>query len=352
MRRRNDRLLLLPIALLAAAIEPSLAQAQQTTARTCITSIQTNIGEVKVLRKIGPKQSCPAGEDLYTWERTGFAWKDVWSPTATYKTNDAVSLGGTSYLSLVDGNVGNDPETSPAQWAILALEGAEGPTGADGATGPTGADGATGPTGATGATGPTGANGSTGPTGEPGATGPSGADGSVGPAGPTGATGEIGATGDPGATGTTGPTGDTGATGPTGVTGATGPTGTSGLFVVVIIVATFDPIADFTTRYLVPGSGRQELAAADAGTPIAIGGSLGNFRARQTAAGADPVSLTVYVNGVSTGLSCTMLGGETSCADTVDTVSVSAGDLVAVEVNAGDLADPHVHASFSLTGSN
>jgi hypothetical protein len=47
------------------------ASAQQTTARTCITDIATNIGTVRVLRKIGPKQSCPVGEDLYTWERSG-----------------------------------------------------------------------------------------------------------------------------------------------------------------------------------------------------------------------------------------------------------------------------------------
>ena len=96
------------------------------TARTCITTISTDIGPVNVLRKIGPKQDCPSGETLYTWERTGFSWRDVWSSSTTYKVNDAVSLGGTSYLSLVDDNLNNDPETSPGEWAILALEGADG----------------------------------------------------------------------------------------------------------------------------------------------------------------------------------------------------------------------------------
>jgi hypothetical protein len=57
-------------------------------------------GAMNVLRKIGPKQMCPSGETLYTWERTGFFWQDAWSPATTYKVNDAVSLGGTSYLSL------------------------------------------------------------------------------------------------------------------------------------------------------------------------------------------------------------------------------------------------------------
>ncbi|MBY0274024.1 collagen-like protein, partial [Candidatus Binatia bacterium] len=135
------------------------AHAEQTTARTCVTMIQTNIGPVRVLRKIGPKQPCPAGEELYTWQRTGFTWKDVWSPTTTYDQFDAVSLGGSSYLSLIASNVGNDPESSPGAWAILALEGAAGPTGATGATG---ADGATGATGTDGTAGPTGATGADG----------------------------------------------------------------------------------------------------------------------------------------------------------------------------------------------
>lgn len=166
---------------------PEIALAQQTTARTCIATISTSSGNVTVLRKIGPKQDCPNGETLYTWERTGFAWKDVWSSSTTYKQNDAVSLGGTSYLSLIDDNLNNDPDSSPSAWAILALEGADGATGADGD------DGATGPTGPTGPTGDPGAAGMTGPTG------PTGDDGTDGGTGPTGDPGATGATGPPGA---------------------------------------------------------------------------------------------------------------------------------------------------------
>jgi len=302
------------------------ADAQQTTARTCITSITTNIGEVTVLRKIGPKQSCPGGETLYTWERTGFAWQDVWSAATTYKVNDAVSLGGTSYLSLVDSNLNNDPETSPSEWAILALEGDTGPTGADGSDGATGATGATGDAGATGATG---ADGASGPTGAEGAAGATGADGA------------------------TGPTGADGADGVTGPTGPTGATGSSGIYVIIIFVATHDPIADFTTRYLAVGSGRQEADVDDAGTPLAIGGTIGDLQVRQTVVGADPVSATIYVNGTATGVACTIAAAATTCSDTANTEAVVAGDLVTIEVNAGDLGDPHVHASFSLTaGSN
>ena len=188
--RRVSSGVVLAVACITLAVDT--ARAQQTTARTCITTIDTTNGPVKVLRKIGPKQDCPVGEDLFTWQRTGFNWKDVWSSSTTYNQYDAVSLGGTSYISLVADNLNNDPETSPSEWGILALEGAAGPTGVVGATGPTGAPGSTGATGDAGATGPTGTNGNIGPNGPTGATGP------------TGVTGDIGATG---ATGVTGPTG-------------------------------------------------------------------------------------------------------------------------------------------------
>jgi len=319
-------------ALAAIAIVAPDAKAQ-TTARTCITTIETNIGKVRVLRKIGPKQTCPAGEDLYTWQRTGFEWRDVWDSATTYKLNDAVSLGGTSYLSLVDDNLNNDPETSPAAWGILALEGAAGATGATGPTGATGATGATGETGAPGATG------DPGPTGDPGA---------AGAAGPTGPTGDPGAAGDPGATGPTGETGDAGPTGDPGPTGATGATGSSGI-VIIIIVATDFPIADFSTSYLAIGSGRSEAAPADADSPLPVGGTLGNLRVHVTASSADPASATVYVNGTATAVTCTIASGDTDCPETMSTVPVVAGDLVTVEVSTGDWGDGHVHASFTIS---
>jgi hypothetical protein len=73
--------------------------------------------------------------------------------TTNYGLHDAVSSGGSTYVSLVAGNVGNTPSLSPLQWAVLA---AQGPAGPAGAQGPAGAPGATGATGATGAAGPQG----------------------------------------------------------------------------------------------------------------------------------------------------------------------------------------------------
>jgi hypothetical protein len=74
--------------------------------------------------------------------------------TTNYGLHDAVSFNGSTYISLVAGNVGNTPPLSPTQWSLLAAQGVAGPTGATGPAGPVGATGATGTAGATGPQGP------------------------------------------------------------------------------------------------------------------------------------------------------------------------------------------------------
>jgi hypothetical protein len=74
--------------------------------------------------------------------------------TTNYGLHDAVSFGGSTYISMVAGNVGNTPSSSPVQWALLAAQGAAGPAGPQGAAGVAGATGATGGVGATGPQGP------------------------------------------------------------------------------------------------------------------------------------------------------------------------------------------------------
>ena len=76
-----------------------------------------------------------------------------YASTTNYARNDAVSYGGSTYISLVAGNVGQTPSSSPTYWAVLA---AQGPAGPAGATGPQGATGPVGPAGAPGAMGPQG----------------------------------------------------------------------------------------------------------------------------------------------------------------------------------------------------
>ena len=108
-----------------------------------------------------------------------------------------MSLGASSFLSLIENNVGVEPGSDPKAWGVLALEGEAG------ATGPAGPRGVAGPVGATGRTGTPGSTGPTGATGDAGATGPAGAAGAAGPKGDTGAAG---------------PKGDNGAEGPAGDT--------------------------------------------------------------------------------------------------------------------------------------
>jgi hypothetical protein len=76
-----------------------------------------------------------------------------YASTTNYALHDAVSFNGSTYVSLVGGNLGNAPDVSPAQWALLA---AQGPVGPVGATGPAGAPGTAGVTGAVGPVGPAG----------------------------------------------------------------------------------------------------------------------------------------------------------------------------------------------------
>jgi hypothetical protein len=112
-----------------------------------------------------------------------------WSIGTPYAIGDAVSESGSSYIALA-ANTSIDPATdvagSGSNWAVLALKGNTGATGATGSTGPQGPIGLTGPQGPIGLTGPQG------PTGPTGPSGPTGATGATGPSGPTGATGATG----------------------------------------------------------------------------------------------------------------------------------------------------------------
>lgn len=92
----------------------------------------------------------------------GLTFQGSWSNANTYNLNDAVSYNGSSYISLVAANVNNEPDTSPSQWAPLALQGAQGAQGPQGLTGAMGPQGPQGPQGATGATGPQGPAGASG----------------------------------------------------------------------------------------------------------------------------------------------------------------------------------------------
>src|SRR6185437_5614252 len=91
----------------------------------------------------------------------GMTFRGAYSSTTNYALADGVIYGGAGYVSLVDGNHGNTPDQSPADWALFASggigpQGPAGPQGPQGLTGPAGPQGPSGATGATGATGPQG----------------------------------------------------------------------------------------------------------------------------------------------------------------------------------------------------
>ena len=89
----------------------------------------------------------------------GLTWQGTYVSTTNYAANDAVAWQGQSWLSLHGTNHGNEPESSPSDWALLAAMGATGPQGVQGVQGPQGAQGPVGPQGAKGDTGDTGAQG-------------------------------------------------------------------------------------------------------------------------------------------------------------------------------------------------
>ena len=148
-----------------------------------------------------------------------------WGNASKYLKVEIDPAGGNNFSVLANSELVSVP------YALYAVNGTPGPTGAQG---PIGQTGATGAIGATGPGGPQGPIGATGPQGPIGLTGPAGPIGPQGPIGQTGATGAIGATGPAGPqgpiglTGPAGPAGPIGQTGATGAIGATGPTGPQG----------------------------------------------------------------------------------------------------------------------------
>jgi len=57
------------------------------------------------------------------------AWRGAWSSLTSYNAFDAVSYNNASYISRVNANGGNVPDSSPSQWGLLAAAGGSGPAG-------------------------------------------------------------------------------------------------------------------------------------------------------------------------------------------------------------------------------
>jgi hypothetical protein len=122
----------------------------------------------------------------------GFTFRNAFSSSATYATNDVVTFNGSTYVAIVaNGPSNSNPDVNPA-WTLMAQQGATGaagPAGSAGATGPQGPQGSIGTAGAIGPQGPAGSAGTNGAQGPQGFTGPQGPQGATGPQGPAGAAG-------------------------------------------------------------------------------------------------------------------------------------------------------------------
>lgn len=57
---------------------------------------------------------------------TNFTWQGAWDSMSTYANGDAVSLNGSSYIYISTTNGNSNPETTPADWGILAEQGSPG----------------------------------------------------------------------------------------------------------------------------------------------------------------------------------------------------------------------------------
>jgi hypothetical protein len=64
------------------------------------------------------------------------SFQGTYSGSTTYAQGDIVAYNSSSYVSLINSNTGNEPDTNPSDWALLAAQGPTGATGATGAAGP------------------------------------------------------------------------------------------------------------------------------------------------------------------------------------------------------------------------
>jgi Collagen triple helix repeat (20 copies) len=345
----------------AHAPELEIALAESGTGTVGPQGIQGETGATGAQGPVGPQgEAGLQGAAGISGTGGGIVYQGTYDAGVSYGVGDVVQSGGSSWVSLVAGNVGSTPGSSALTWGVLATAGAQGPAGAAGATGPQGAMGLSvpGPVGPQGVAGPLGAvgpagspglvyqgayssagnyalgdvvvfggasyvsltgfnvgqtpgvsaaywgtltaqgpAGAMGPQGVEGATGVQGLLGPVGPPGSTGAQGAQGIAGEAGGQGIPGTAGAQGLSGPMGPEGSAGPVGMS-----------YQGAYDSTVNYRVgdgvlwQGAGWVSLIANNHGnTPSLSPGDWGMFAASGVAgaAGAQGSAGTAGLNGLN-----------------------------------------------------
>jgi hypothetical protein len=267
----------------------------------------------------------------------GLNWKGSWSSLSAYTLNDAIGYDGASWFS-VSASTNQQPNISPAYWALLASQGAVGPEGPQGPQGPQGISGATGPQGPQGATGATGPQGPQGPQGISGATGPQG------PQGISGATGPQGPQGPQGVSGATGPQGSQGISGATGPQGPEGPSISAASYNASTKIITFnkDDGNDIDiTGVTFSSNWYGEYSGAPLVSPVVL--NSGSFAIGD---GAEALGTDMFVVGNeagrnSTGTTSSIFIGKNSGSDSVDSQTV-----VFIGTDAGSNANNIYQSNF------
>lgn len=103
----------------AAALSASNASTSETNAATSETNAAASASAAATSEANAAASAAAA-------EVAKIEWQGAYNAGTTYATSDAVEFGGSSYISLVDSNTGNQPDVSPAQWDLLAQKGADG----------------------------------------------------------------------------------------------------------------------------------------------------------------------------------------------------------------------------------
>ena len=174
--------------------------------------------------------------------------------------------------------------------------------------------------------------------------------GKAGPRGPAGPVGTAGATGPAGTAGATGPLGPAGAAGKDGLNGAQGLPGTSGSTAPALLFGNAS-VTPGTMTYSGPGTGPTgSEAGAQVPVPPGAGLTARDFSAAVKAAvgAGQTVALSLNLNGVPTGLGCTVTGPATTCESGGNTtVALPSGGKIAVVVTSSAGA-PNTAVSYGM----
>ncbi|MGA7156433.1 MAG: DNRLRE domain-containing protein, partial [Acidobacteriaceae bacterium] len=101
-----------------------------------VTGVEGPVGSSGATGAAGPAGPTgpqgPAGPQGLPGASGGIAYQGTYAAATNYGLGDVVQYGGSSWISLVTGNLGNEPDLVPAAWGVVAAQGSQGPAGVAG----------------------------------------------------------------------------------------------------------------------------------------------------------------------------------------------------------------------------